>query len=198
MGSIPSRLNSIENTPGSFDIERRSLNQIYYPRPLAQAPPSDVPRYYSPQAFAPPNQPPRYSVRREAQVAPEQIEAIRRVNSLSTFPVYSPPFINHQEVRTVGPAGTVSPVLRPSLSNPQLFSVPQLRPASSSRHMQTIQIVQSPNYPPPTNNRVFVNASEVRSPVNPFSGSRPNLLREGSGVGVPNEQPRPLAISKQQ
>jgi hypothetical protein len=140
-------------------------------------PTSPVPipvRYYSPQPYGVANQPPIPPVRREQQLSPEQMESMRRVNSLSNLPVYPQPprIVNHQEIRTIGNASEVTrPIMDRSYSNPQLLSGSQLRPSLSSKQI----VVQSIN--PSINGRFASGVTEVRPiAANPYSGPRPTLI----------------------
>jgi hypothetical protein len=122
---------------------------------------------------------------------------LRRVNSTSNIPNFPQPprFLNHQEIRTVGNvSGVVRPMIeRPtidrSLSNPQLLSGSQLRSIK--------QVTAQSTVPAGLNNRFGSNVTEIRQIPKLLTGSRPNPLREGSGVGVLNES-KSLSIIKQQ
>jgi hypothetical protein len=73
MGSIPSRLNSIEDSPGRYDTDRQRIEQGYYPNNANQyqinyiTPSSNNPNFFSP----------RFSV--QGQNIQENITTFRRV-----------------------------------------------------------------------------------------------------------------------
>lgn len=179
MGKIPTKLNSIEDSPGRYDTDRINnyLTHIEHPTfPISQSS-SQVP-YSSPRFIA----------------HPEQITTFRRVDSLhnesmnKAAPVSQ--FANRERA-----VSQIPQTIDRTLSQPQLFNGYMLRPNSSLRELAPTSIVMNrmpePQRPSITSHTSpQVSQQYINSIYQPISYN-PNPPRSRA-VSYKNEEIRPV------